>query len=207
MLVKTTPFGSIGIDTDIRWSSSIRGVSIFAQTIASWLLTTTGRNVHDYMSELIDEYFVRHLKLTKEDAFKLHQDYYRTYGLAIEGLVRHHKIDPLEYNVQVDDALPLEDIIYPDPELRKLLEDIDKSKVKMWLFTNAYINHGKRVVKLLDVEDMFEGMTFCDYGAERLICKPHDDSFAKAMKDAGITDHQQCYFVGEFEYRYVQVLS
>jgi len=81
------------------------------------------------MSELIDQYFVRHLELTQADAYKLHQEYYKTYGLAIEGLVRHHKIDPLEYNRQVDDALPLESIIFPDPQLRKLLEDIDKSKV------------------------------------------------------------------------------
>jgi pyrimidine and pyridine-specific 5'-nucleotidase len=58
------------------------------------------------MGELIDQYFIKHLELSREDAYKLHQDYYRTYGLAIEGLVRHHKIDPLEYNRQVDDALP-----------------------------------------------------------------------------------------------------
>lgn len=149
------------------------------------------------MSELIDRYFMKHLDLTKEDAYKLHQDYYKTYGLAIEGLVRHHKIDPLEYNAQVDDALPLEDIMSPDASLRKLLEDIDKSKVKLWLFTNAYINHGKRVVRLLGVDDLFEGITYCDYGAPKLICKPHEAMFAKAMAEAGVDDPKQCYFVGK----------
>ncbi|PQE15369.1 pyrimidine 5 -nucleotidase protein [Rutstroemia sp. NJR-2017a BVV2] len=149
------------------------------------------------MTELIDQYFMKHLELSREDAYNLHQDYYRTYGLAIEGLVRHHKIDALEYNRQVDDAVPLEDILSPDPQLRKLLEDIDRSKVKLWLFTNAYVNHGKRVVRLLGVEDMFEGMTFCDYGAERLICKPYQESFDKAMKEAGVMDEKDCYFVGE----------
>jgi len=149
------------------------------------------------MSELIDQYFIKHLELSREDAYKLHQEYYKTYGLAIEGLVRHHKIDPLEYNRQVDDALPLESIIFPDPELRKLLEDIDKSKVKLWLFTNAYVTHGKRVVRLLGIDDLFEGLTFCDYGEERLLCKPHSDMFAKAMREAGIKDHKQCYFVDD----------
>src|ERR1700710_496847 len=99
------------------------------------------------MSELIDQYFITHLELSQEDAFKLHQEYYKTYGLAIEGLVRHHKIDPLEYNRQVDDAIPLETILSPDPDLRKLLVDMNKSKVKLWLFTNAYVTHGKRVVR------------------------------------------------------------
>ncbi len=135
--------------------------------------------------------------MSKEDAAYLHQRYYKDYGLAIEGLVRHHRIDPLEYNAKVDDALPLDDIIKPDPKLRKLLEDVDRSKVKLWLFTNAYINHGRRVVKLLGIEDLFEGMTYCDYGAERLLCKPSPEMYAKAMREAGITDPKECYFVGK----------
>jgi pyrimidine and pyridine-specific 5'-nucleotidase len=139
---------------------------------------------------------MKHLSLDHANAFKLHREYYTTYGLAIKGLVRHHKIDPMDYNKQVDDALPLESIIFPDPELRKLLESVDRSKVKLWLFTNAYKDHGNRVVRLLGVQDMFEGMTYCDYAAERLICKPHPDMFAKAMSEAGIGDIRGCFFVG-----------
>ena len=150
------------------------------------------------MTELIDQYFIKHLDLTREDAFKLHQEYYKTYGLAIEGLVRHHKIDPLEYNKQVDDALPLESIIVPNPALRKMLEDIDKSKVKLWLFTNAYVTHGKRVVRLLGIEDMFEGMTFCDYAQTTMICKPHMEMFEKAMREANVKEMENCYFVGAY---------
>ncbi|PSS25726.1 hypothetical protein M430DRAFT_96410 [Amorphotheca resinae ATCC 22711] len=153
--------------------------------------------VHDHMTELIDQYFIKHLELSRDDAYRLHQDYYKTYGLAIEGLVRHHKIDPLEYNRQVDDALPLESIIFPDPQLRKLLEDMDKTKVKLWLFTNAYINHGRRVVRLLGVEDMFEGITFCDYAETPMICKPHPEMFNKAMREAGIKEFKDCYFVDD----------
>ncbi|KAK4631282.1 hypothetical protein CLAFUW4_02619 [Fulvia fulva] len=153
--------------------------------------------IHDIMGELIDRYFQTHLSLSQEDAYELHQRYYKDYGLAIEGLVRHHKVDPLEYNAKVDDALPLEGIIKPNPKLRRLLEDIDRTKIKPWLFTNAYINHGRRVVKLLEVEDMFEGITYCDYSAEKLLCKPDPAMFAKAMREAGITDPSQCYFVDD----------
>jgi pyrimidine and pyridine-specific 5'-nucleotidase len=135
--------------------------------------------------------------LSKEDAIELHRRYYTEYGLAIEGLVRHHKIDPLEYNAQVDDALPLDDIIKPDPKLRKLLEDIDRSKVKLWLFTNAHITHGRRVVRLLDIEDLFEGITYCDYGAERLLCKPTIEMYDKAMREADAHDTRDCYYVGK----------
>ncbi|KAJ5052380.1 uncharacterized protein L3040_002131 [Drepanopeziza brunnea f. sp. 'multigermtubi'] len=155
------------------------------------------KKVHDLMSRLIDAYFMKHLSLSQEDAFKLHQEYYRNYGLAIEGLVRHHKIDPIDYNEQVDDALPLEDIISPDPVLRKMLQDIDRSKVKLWLFTNAYSTHGNRVVKLLGVDDMFEGMTYCDYAQYPIVCKPGVVMFTKAMKEAGVEDMKKCYFVDD----------
>lgn len=126
----------------------------------------------------------------------LHQKYYTEYGLAIEGLTRHHKIDPLEFNREVDDALPLDSILKPDPKLRELLTDIDKSKVKLWLLTNAYINHAKRVVKLLQVDDLFEGVTYCDYGQVPLICKPHQEIFEKAEIESGAPSSAQCYFVG-----------
>ncbi|KAI8960039.1 pyrimidine 5-nucleotidase [Daldinia sp. FL1419] len=153
--------------------------------------------VHDLMADLIDKYFATHLGLPEEEAVKLHQEYYKNYGLAIEGLVRHHQIDPLDYNAKVDDALPLEDIIKPNPQLRKLLEDIDKSKVKLWLLTNAYVTHGRRVVRLLGVEDQFEGLTYCDYSKIPIICKPHKDMFAKAMKEAGVEKVEDCYFVDD----------
>ncbi|KAI5463292.1 Haloacid dehalogenase-like hydrolase-domain-containing protein [Mariannaea sp. PMI_226] len=153
--------------------------------------------VHDLMAKLIDEYFTKHLDIPYEEAVKLHQEYYTSYGLAIEGLVRHHQIDPLDYNAKVDDALPLESVIKPNPELKALLEDIDQSKVRLWLFTNAYKTHGRRVVKLLEIEHFFEGLTFCDYAQSPLICKPDPKMYTKAMKEAGVERVEDCFFVDD----------
>jgi len=96
----------------------------------------------------------------------------------------------------VDDALPLDNILYPDPELRNILESFDPSKVKLWLFTNAHITHATRVVKLLGVSDIFEGVTYCDYSAKKLLCKPRPEMFEKAQRDAKAPSTNQCYFVG-----------
>ncbi|KAL8967189.1 MAG: hypothetical protein Q9183_003034 [Haloplaca sp. 2 TL-2023] len=127
----------------------------------------------------------------------LHQRYYKDYGLAISGLVMHHKVDPLEYNREVDDALPLDGLITPSPELRKLLEDLDTSRVKPWLFTNAYITHGRRVVKLLGINDLFEGITFCDYSKLPFVCKPHREMYEKAEAEAGARSTKDCYFIDD----------
>lgn len=163
----------------------------------SKLIKITGSNIQELMSDLIDDYFAKHLSLPRQEAVRLHKEYYSNYGLAIEGLVRHHQIDPLEYNAQVDDALPLENIIKPNAELRKLLEDIDRSKVTVWLFTNAYKTHGQRVVKLLGIDDLFDGLTYCNYAELPFVCKPQPDSYKKAMAEAGIERTEDCYFVGE----------
>jgi pyrimidine and pyridine-specific 5'-nucleotidase len=58
------------------------------------------------------------------------------------------------------------------------------------------------VVRLLGVEDFFEGITYCDYAqAEKegkLLAKPHRDMFLKAMKEAGVSKVEDCYFIGEY---------
>lgn len=150
------------------------------------------------MQKLIHDYFVTHLNLDDESAEYLHHQYYQDYGLAIEGLVRFHNIDAMEYNKEVDDALPLESILKPDPELRAMLLSIDRTKVKkLWLFTNAYKTHGLRVVKLLGIDDLFDGITYCDYSKIPMICKPMTPMFEKAMHESGTTDKSKALYVDD----------
>lgn len=155
------------------------------------------RKVHDHMGRLINDYFVTHLSISEEEAYELHQRYYIDYGLAIEGLVRFHGIDPMDFNHRVDDALPLDDILSPDAELRTLLEKFDKTKVKMWLFTNAHITHGMRVVKLLGIDDLFEGITFCDYREKKILPKPMPEMYEKAEREAAAPTSSDCYFIDD----------
>lgn len=153
--------------------------------------------VHDHMARLINEFVQNHLSLSPEEGYRLHQEYYKNYGLAIEGLSRHHKIDPLVFNHEVDDALPLDELLKPDSEVRAILERFDKSKVKMWLFTNAHITHGRRVVRLLGIDDLFEGITYCDYSQSPLVPKPLPSMFEKAEREAKVNDHTKIYFVDD----------
>lgn len=47
--------------------------------------------------------------------------------------------DPLDFDSKCDGSLPLEQMIFPNPVTRKLLQDIDRSKVRVWALTNAYV--------------------------------------------------------------------
>ncbi|KAI3403549.1 SDT1 [Candida oxycetoniae] len=128
----------------------------------------------EMMHDKIHEYFKNNLNLNDEDASKLHTDYYRTYGLALEGLVRNHQVDALDYNSKVDDALDLHAVLRYDKVLRETLLKVKKlGKFDyFWLITNAYKNHALRVISFLGIGDLFEGLTFCDYSKYPIICKP-----------------------------------
>lgn len=155
-------------------------------------------HVNELMQEYIHRYFVTHLDLDDESADNLHHHYYKDFGLALEGLVRFHQVDALEYNKEVDDALPLQNILKPDPELRNLLKSIDRTKVKkLWLFTNAYKNHGRRVVKLLGIDDLFDGITYCDYSKIPLISKPKEEMYQKALKESGLSDPAKAIYIDD----------
>ncbi|KAJ3521105.1 hypothetical protein NM688_g9063 [Phlebia brevispora] len=159
-------------------------------------LYSASTNIASAMGERIHAYFLS-LGLDEERASELHHRYYTQYGLAIRGLVRHHEIDPLDFDQKCDGSLPLESMIKPDPKLRRLLQDIDRGKARVWALTNAYRTHAKRVLQILGVEDQMEGVVFCDYSDPKFCCKPEPEFYDIAMRKAGITDPKKCLFVDD----------
>lgn len=157
--------------------------------------------IHDLMQIYIHRYFKTHLHLNDKEAHQLHMSYYKQYGLALEGLVRLHKVDAMEYNKLVDDSLPLDKILTPNPQLRNLLLDMKKSgKIKrLWLFTNAYKNHALRVIHLLGIGDLFDGLSYCNYNEFPLSCKPMEKAFNKAFIESGASNKENIYFIDDSE--------
>lgn len=151
------------------------------------------------MSELIDSYITNQLDKSPEDTKHLRETYNEKYGEDIQGLVHDFQIDVVDYNSKVDNALQL-DHLKPDPQLRNLLQAIDTSKVKLWILTNSYISHAKRVLNILGIDDLFAGLTYCDYLKKPIIAKPQEEMFRKAMKEAGVSDVSRCYFIGKFAF-------
>jgi len=159
-------------------------------------LYSASTRISQAMGERIHAYFVW-LGLSHEEAHELHHRYYKTYGLALRGLVKHHDVDPLDFNEKCDGSLPLEDMIDPDPSIRKLFQDIDRSKARVWALTNAYKTHATRVLKILNVDDLIDGLVFCNYEDQNFSCKPERDYYDQALKKAGVTDPSKCYFIDD----------
>ncbi|TRM67724.1 pyrimidine 5-nucleotidase [Schizophyllum amplum] len=159
-------------------------------------LYSASTKISQEMGKRIHAYFVT-LDLAEDEATSLHHRYYSEYGLALRGLVRHHDVDPLDFDRKCDGSLPLEEIIKPNPALRKLFEDIDRSKYRVWALTNAYKPHAERVLRLLSLEDQIDGLVYCDYAQRDFSCKPEADYYHQALTKAGVTDPSKCYFVDD----------
>ncbi|KEP55682.1 pyrimidine 5'-nucleotidase [Rhizoctonia solani 123E] len=143
----------------------------------------------------IHKYFVD-LNFEPEEARALHQKYYTEYGLSVRGLIEHHDVDPLDFDAKCDASLPLEELLAPDPAVRKLLEDVDPSKARIWALTNAYKTHAQRVLRILELEDLFEGLVFCDYEVKNFSCKPERRFYDEALAVAQTTA-EKSYFVDD----------
>ncbi|KAG1907095.1 pyrimidine 5-nucleotidase [Suillus fuscotomentosus] len=159
-------------------------------------LYSASTKISQAMGQRIHAYFVA-LGLDEDEASELHHSYYTQYGLALRGLTRYHNIDPMDFDRKCDGTLPLDDLIKPDPRLRKLFQDLDRTKVRVWALTNAYKTHAQRVLKILDLEDQIEGLVYCDYQQIGFTCKPEPDYYHNAMKQADVSDPCKCYFVDD----------
>ncbi|KAL1923594.1 uncharacterized protein VTP21DRAFT_8574 [Calcarisporiella thermophila] len=145
---------------------------------------------------MIQRYICKNLEISVDLARKLQTRYYREYGLTIRGLLQHHgTIDPAQYNLEVDGGLPLEEILTPDLELRRMLATL--KGVKKWAFTNAGQAHAIRCLNLLGIYDLFDGITYCDYTLPNFACKPEFRFYEQAMREAGVMDPRRCLLVDD----------
>lgn len=123
------------------------------------------------MIDRIRNYFMS-LGLDEDEAEYLHKHYYKEYGLAIRGLVRHHTIDPLDYDQKCDVSLPLDTLLKPDTSVIQLLQSLDRRKTRVYALTNAYkvvrlasthAQHARRVLSLVELDTYVDAVVFCDY--------------------------------------------
>lgn len=127
-----------------------------------------------YMQKIVD--------LPISEIVKLRQFYLEKYGTTLRGLQAHHKVDADDYLAFVHD-LPLEKYIQPDPALRTLLLNLPQRR---WIFTNSDSNHSNRVLKIIGIDDCFDGII--DIRALGFDCKPDLAAYQKALAIAGVDD-------------------
>lgn len=82
----------------------------------------------------------------------LRREYWRRYGVTLQGLMRHYGVDPEDYLHYVHDV-DVASRLRADHDLRRALQDV---RIPMVVFTNGSRDHAERVLGTLGVRDLFQ---------------------------------------------------
>jgi putative hydrolase of the HAD superfamily len=116
----------------------------------------------------------------------LREQFFREYGTTLRGLQVNYTVDMDEYLAFVHNV-PLEAHLHPDPELRSVIEALPARK---FIFTNADSTHANRVLDVLGLQGLFDGIL--DVHTLAPYCKPMPESFELALQAAGSPDPWTC---------------
>jgi putative hydrolase of the HAD superfamily len=145
----------------------------------------------DLIGDRIFLFIRQQLDLQPEEIRSLQHRYYNTYGTTLRGLQLHHGIDARDYLDFVHDV-PIEKILKPDPQLRQALASYPQRKV---IFTNANINHTRRVLKAIGIEDLVSDIVdILDISPN---CKPQVEAFQTALDLFGGLNPAECLFIDD----------
>lgn len=141
----------------------------------------------------MNDYMRERLFIPEPQIAELRERYYQQYGTTMRGLQAHHNVDTDDFLAYVHD-LPLADFLTPDPAQREILAALPVRRV---IFTNADVNHAQRVLKALDLRDLFDAVV--DVNAVAPYCKPMPESFEIALRAAGESGPSRCVMIDDLK--------
>jgi len=121
----------------------------------------------------------------------LREQYFKMYGTTLRGLQERHQVDVEDFLAFVHD-LPLKDYLIPNPTQREVIASLPSRKL---IFTNADVHHARRVLAVLQLNDLFD--TIVDVNAVAPYCKPMAESFAIAQELADEPDPRKCVMIDD----------
>lgn len=127
------------------------------------------------ISNRITDFIMSKYSLDIDQAKKIQKEYYLKYGLTLRGLIVEKKLEPEEFLDYVHDV--------EHPELEKNDQLISKIRLlegKKIIFTNATLNHAKKILKILELEHDFDQII--DIKDLEYIPKPDKRSYKKLLE-------------------------
>jgi len=127
------------------------------------------------ISNRITDFIMSKYSLDIDQAKKIQKEYYLKYGLTLRGLIVEKKLEPEEFLDYVHDV--------EHPELEKNDQLISKIRIlegKKIIFTNATLNHAKKILKILELEHDFDQII--DIKDLEYIPKPDKRSYKKLLE-------------------------
>ena len=154
-------------------------------------LYSNATGLWDAIRDRMNLYMRDRMGIPEKDVQQLREQYFKMYGTTLRGLQMRHQVDAEDFLAFVHD-LPLKDYIKPDPIQRDIIASLGTRNL---IFTNADVNHARRVLSALKLDDLFD--VIVDVNAVSPYCKPMPESFAIAMELADEPDPRKCVMIDD----------
>lgn len=138
------------------------------------------RELFSLIDVRINRYMEEVAGIAPQEVDGLRRRYWREYGVTLQGLIRHHGVDPEDYLEYVHDV-DVASRISPDPHLRSRLSALPLPKV---IFTNGSHGHAVRVLNRLGIADQFDAIF--DIRVAEYLPKPFRDPYHKVLSHLGL---------------------
>ncbi len=144
----------------------------------------------DQIEVLMTQYVMDALNIDHKSANILRDQYWKTYGTTLAGLMREHKVDPAPYLNRVHDISL--DHLDDDPTLRQLIANLRGRKI---IYTNGPQIHAERVTAARGLSGIFDAV----YGVEHanFIPKPERGAFDRIFALDGLDPKKGAMFEDE----------
>jgi len=129
----------------------------------------------------INRYMTEIVGIPAPDVDALRRQYWKLYGVTLQGLIRHHGVDPEDYLLYVHDV-DVRSRLAPDPVLREALSNLPHRKA---VFTNGSSCHANRVLSALGIADIFEEVY--DIRVAAYLPKPWPEPYHAVLEKLGTT--------------------
>ena len=127
------------------------------------------------------------LGLGFDDARALQKSYYRDHGTTLNGLMHHHGVDPDDFLGAVHD-IDVE-VLVPDADLKAAIARLPGRR---YIFTNGCRDHATRVLKQLQLEELFDAIW--DIRAIDYRPKPELQGYRRMLEDHAVVPARAAMF-------------
>jgi putative hydrolase of the HAD superfamily len=134
-------------------------------------------HVFPHINRGMTAYLQQYLDLDEQAASDLRVQYWLRYGATLSGMMKHHGTDPRHFLWHTHQFPELPSMVLREPRLRHALKKLPGRKL---LYSNAPAQYVHAVLRLLRVDDLFDGVFAIEHG--RFRPKPEMAGFMRFLR-------------------------
>jgi len=140
-------------------------------------LHNASAHIFPHINRGMTAYLQQQLDLDEQAASELRVYYWQRYGATLSGMMRHHGTDPRHFLRHTHQFPELHKQVLREPRLRHVLKKLPGRKL---LYSNAPEQYASAVLRLLRVDDLFDGVFAIEHG--RFRPKPEMAGFMRFLR-------------------------